>query len=199
MLIRFFTTVNRFPKTILLIILALSAFFFYQAKEGLFDPQTGKIRINSTVEPFIERDSGAYQQFLEAKEAFGSAEVVVVALHNRERKPVDLKLLLTLSKLQKDVENSVPGISTVMSMLDIPQSSGTCPGNSYFHQMDYGSVCQSILEKYQHDLACFSSKAVIIDSYNGADESLEAFIESSLEAGPEESLEENLIESSISE
>ncbi|GIT03350.1 MAG: hypothetical protein CM1200mP28_06090 [Deltaproteobacteria bacterium] len=80
MLIRFFNTVNRFPKTILLIILALSAFFFYQAKEGLFDPQTGKIRINSTVEPFIERDSGAYQQFLEAREAFGSAEVVVVAL-----------------------------------------------------------------------------------------------------------------------
>ena len=199
MLIRFFTTVNRFPKTILLIILALSAFFFYQAKEGLFDPLTGKIRINSTVEPFIERDSGAYQQFLEAREAFGSAEVVVVALHNRERKPVDLKLLLTLSKLQKDVENSVPGISTVMSMLDIPQSSGTCPGKSYFHQMDYGSVCQSILEKYQHDLACFSSKAVIIDSYKGADESLEAFIESSLEAGPEESLEENLIESPISE
>ena len=70
MLIRFFTTVNRFPKTILLIILALSAFFFYQAKEGLFDPQTGKIRINSTVEPFIERDSGAYQQFLEARDAF---------------------------------------------------------------------------------------------------------------------------------
>ena len=82
MLIRFFKTVNRFPKTILLIILALSTFFFYQAKEGLFDPQTGKIRINSTVEPFIERDSGAYQQILEAREAFGSEEVVVVALHN---------------------------------------------------------------------------------------------------------------------
>ncbi len=199
MLIRFFTTVNRFPKTILLIILVLSAFFFYQAKEGLFDPLTGKIRINSTVEPFIERDSGAYQQFLEAREAFGSAEVVVVALHNIERKPVDLKFLLTLSKLQKDVENSVPGISKVMSMLDIPQSSGTCPGKSHFHQMDYGSVCQSILKEYQHDLACFSSKAVIIDSYMGADESLEDFIEASLEDGPEESLEENLIESPIIE
>ena len=161
MLIHFFNTVNRFPKTILLIILALSAFFFYQAKEGLFDPQTGKIRINSTVEPFIERDSGAYQQFLEAREAFGSAEVVVVALHNKERKPVDLKFLLTLSKLQKEIENNVPGISTVMSMLDIPQSSGTCPGKSYFHQMDYGSVCQSILEKYQHDIACLSSTVTL--------------------------------------
>ena len=184
MLIRFFKTVNRFPKTILLIILGLSAFFFYQAKEGLFDPQTGKIRINSTVEPFIERDSGAYQQFLEAREAFGSAEVVVVALHNKERKPVGLEFLLTLSKLQKEIENNVPGISTVLSMLDIPQSSGICLGKSYFHQMDYGSVCQSILEKYQHDIACLSSTAAYIDSEKGADESLEE----SLEEGIEDSL-----------
>ena len=125
MLIRFFNAVNQYPKTILLIILALSTFFFYQAKEGLFDPQTGKIRINSTVEPFIERDSGAYQQFLEAREAFGSAEVVVVALHNIERKPVDLNFLLTLTKLQKEIENNVPGLSAIMIMLDIPQSSGT--------------------------------------------------------------------------
>ncbi len=211
MLIHFFNTVNKFPKTILLIILALSAFFFYQAKEGLFDPQTGKIRINSTVEPFIERDSGAYQQFLEAREAFGSAEVVVVALHNIERKPVGLKFLLTLSKLKKEIENSVPGISTVMSMMDIPQSSGTCPGKSYFHQMDYGSVCQSILEKYQHDIACLSSTAAYIDSEKGAEESLEDSleegIEDSLEESPEESLEgslddsleENLEESPVSD
>ena len=207
MLIRFFKTVNRFPKTILLIILALSAFFFYQAKEGLFDPTTGKIRINSTVEPFIERDSGAYQQFLEAREAFGSAEVVVVALHNKERKPVDLKFLLTLSKLQKEIENNVPGISTVMSMLDIPQSSGTCPGKSYFHQMDYGSVCQSILEKYQYDIDCLSSTAAKIDSEKGADESLEDSLEEGIEDSPDESLEgsledsleENLMESPDSE
>ena len=198
MLIRFFNTVNRFPKTILLIILALSAFFFYQAKEGLFDPQTGKIRINSTVEPFIERDSGAYQQFLEAREAFGSAEVVVVALHNKERKPVDLKFLLTLSKLQKEIENNVPGISTVLSMLDIPQSSGTCPGKSYFHQMDYGSVCQSILEKYQHDIACLSSTAAKIDSEKGADESLEESLEEGIEDSLEESLEGSL-EASLEE
>ena len=199
MLIRFFNTVNKFPKIILLIILSLSGFFFYHAMEGLFDPQTGKIRINSTVEPFIERDSGAYQQFLEAREAFGSAEVVVVAMHNLERKPVDLKFLLTLSNIQKEIENGVPGISKVMSMLDIPQASGNCIGKSYFHQMDYGSVCQSILEKYQNDIACLSSPPENTDSYNVAgerfEESLEKFIEASLEA----SLEENFIESSVSE
>ena len=189
MLIRFFKTVNRFPKTILLIILALSAFFFYQAKEGLLDHRTGKIRINSTVEPFIERDSGAYQQYLEAREAFGSAEVIVVALHNKERKTVGLEFLLTLSMLQKEIENNVPGISTVLSMLDIPQSSGTCPSKSYFHQMDYGSVCQSILEKYKHDIACLSSTVAKIDSEKGLDQSLEECLEEGIEDSLEEGLE----------
>ena len=64
MFVRIFTTVDQFPKTILLAVLALSAFFFVQARDGLFDSQTGKLRINSTVEPFIERDSGAYQSSL---------------------------------------------------------------------------------------------------------------------------------------
>ncbi len=203
MLIRFFNTVNKFPKTILLIILALSTFFFYQAKEGLFDHKTGKIRINSTVEPFIERDSGAYQQFLEAREAFGSAEVIVVALHNIDRKPVDLKFLITLSMLQREIEQIVPGTANVMSMLDIPQSSGICVGKSYFHQMDYGSVCQSLLDKYQHDIACLNSTSEKIDSEKQADEgleeSLEDFIEASLEDSPDEILEENAIESPVNE
>jgi hypothetical protein len=60
MFVRFFTQLNQYPKLILLVILALSAFFFVQARDGLFDPVSGSLRINSTVEPFIERDSGAY-------------------------------------------------------------------------------------------------------------------------------------------
>ena len=79
-----------------------------------------------------------------------------------------------------------------MSMLDIPQSSGNCLGKSYFHQMDYGSVCQSILEKYQHDIACLSSTAGYIDSEKGADESLEDSLEEGIEDSLEDSLEENL-------
>ena len=86
MFVRFVTQLNKFPKLILLVILALSAFFFVQARDGLFEPDSGRLRINSTVEPFIERDSGAYQQFLDAREAFGSEEVVVIALHNTEKK-----------------------------------------------------------------------------------------------------------------
>ena len=104
MFVRIITTVNQFPKTILLVVLALSAFFFVQARDGLFDSQTGRLRINSTIEPFIDRDSGAYQQFLDARKAFGSEEVVVIALHNTERKTVGLEFLLTLADLKSEID-----------------------------------------------------------------------------------------------
>jgi len=159
MFVRIFTTVNQFPKTILLAVLALSAFFFVQARDGLFDSQTGRLRINSTVEPFIERDSGAYQQFLDARKAFGSEEVVVIAMHNTERKPIGLEFLLKLGHLKSDIETTVPGITKVLSMLDIPQASGECAGKSYFHQMGIGSVCFSVLEKYEQDISCLNSTA----------------------------------------
>ena len=146
MFVRIFTTLNQFPKTILLAVLVLSAFFFVQARDGLFDSETGRLRINSTVEPFIERDSGAYQQFLDARKAFGSEEVVVIALHNTEKKPIGLEFIVTLGHLKSDIETTVPGITKVLSMLDIPQASGECAGKSYFHQMGIGSVCFSVVE-----------------------------------------------------
>ena len=193
MFVRIFTTINQFPKTILLVVLALSLFFFVQARDGLFDPQTGKLRINSTIEPFIERDSGAYQQFLDARKAFGSEEVVVIALHNTERKTVGLEFLLTLTHLKSDIETTVPGISKVLSMLDIPQSYGVCKGKSYFHQIGIGSVCVSVLDKYENDIACLSSsssdKSSELETEEGLEESLEEGLDESQEGTPEESLQ----------
>ena len=200
MFVRIFTTVNQFPKTILLVVLALSAFFFVQARDGLFDPQTGRLRINSTVEPFIERDSGAYQQFLDARKAFGSEEVVVIALHNTEKKPIGLEFIMTLAQLKSDIETTVPGITKVLSMLDIPQASGECAGKSYFHQMGIGSVCFSVLEKYEQDISCLNSTASSStqDTEVNLEESLESNLEESLEENLEASLEENL-EASLEE
>jgi len=198
MFVRIFTTVNQFPKTILLAVLALSAFFFVQARDGLFDSQTGRLRINSTVEPFIERDSGAYQQFLDARKAFGSEEVVVIALHNTEKKPIGLEFIMTLAHLKSDIETTVPGITKVLSMLDIPQASGECAGKSYFHQMGIGSVCFSVLEKYEQDISCLNSTASSStqDTEGNLEESLlEEGLEESLEEGLEESQESNLEES----
>ena len=113
MFVRFIININQYPKMILFIISALSIFFFDEARRGLIDEESGRLRINSTVEPFIERDSGAYQQFLDAKEAFGSEELVVIALHNIKKEPLGLDYLLTLSELKTDIESSVPGVSRV--------------------------------------------------------------------------------------
>ena len=104
MFVHFFTQINQYPKFILLVIFALSTFFFVKAKDGLFDSDSGRLRINSTVEPFIERDSGAYQQFLDAREAFGSEEVVVIAFHNEEKEPIAHESPYSISEAIKIVQ-----------------------------------------------------------------------------------------------
>ena len=207
MFIRFFKYLNQYPKLIILFVLVLSVFFFIKAKEGLFDPKSGRLRINSTVEPFIERNSGAYQQFLEARNVFGSEEMVVIALHTIENKPIDLEILLRLSNLKSEIESDVPGLSKVLTMLDVPQASGKCAGKSYFHKMGVGSVCFSILEKYEHEISCLSGTNSEKFSSSGSEsnpgdtfgddieDSLEDDIEVSEEDFIEEGLEENIEDS----
>jgi len=131
MFVRFITRLNQFPKLILLVIFALSAFFFVQARDRLFDPDSGRLRINSTVEPFIERNSGAYQQFLDTREAFGSEEVVVIALHNTEKEPVGLDYLLSLSQstyLARYSVQNLGGACVVLVLLRVPSTVGLLLG-----------------------------------------------------------------------
>ncbi len=194
MFIRFFTSLNQYPKLIILCVLLSSVFFFIKGKEGLFDSESGRLRINSTVEPFIERDSGAYKQFLEAREAFGSEEVVVIALHNSEKTPVDLEILLTLSQMKSEIESGVPGVSRVLTMLDIPQASGKCAGKSYFHKMGIGSVCFSILEKYEHEISCLNDTTLKKHPSSDSEDSLDEDIEDSLDEDIEDSLDEDIEE-----
>ena len=77
---RFFLQLNQFPKLIMLSALVISFFFFDQVRQKLFDQSSGDLIIDSTVEPFIERSSGAYREFLEVRDAFGNEDVLVVAL-----------------------------------------------------------------------------------------------------------------------
>ena len=78
---RFFLQLNQFPKLIMLAALLISFFFFDQVRQKLFDQSSGELIIDSTVEPFIERSSGAYHECLEVRDAVGNADVPVVALH----------------------------------------------------------------------------------------------------------------------
>ena len=134
MFIRFFKYLNKYPKLIIIFVLGITIFFFFKAKEGLFDLESGKLLIDSTVEPFIERDSGAYQEFLEARNVFGSEEVVVIALHDYKKTPISLEIILALSNLKSEIKSDVPGVSKVLTILDIPQPFGKCAGKSYFHR-----------------------------------------------------------------
>ena len=49
---------NSYPKLIILFTLALTALFTFQIQENLFED--GSLKIDSSMEPFIGRGSGAY-------------------------------------------------------------------------------------------------------------------------------------------
>ncbi|MEC7215379.1 MAG: MMPL family transporter, partial [SAR324 cluster bacterium] len=150
---RFFLQLNQFPKLIMLAALLISFFFFDQVRQKLFDQSSGDLIIDSTVEPFIERSSGAYKEFLEVRYAFGNEDVLVVALH-QPQKGVGLDFINTLADISHEVRKNIPGVIAVTTLLDIPRPPGTCSGKSYFHTLQPGSVCVSLLERYRHARQC---------------------------------------------
>ncbi|SVC52889.1 uncharacterized protein METZ01_LOCUS305743, partial [marine metagenome] len=115
---RFFVFLNQYPKLIILVAIAVSAFFWVQVQQKLLDPRSGELIVDSTIKPLIERDSGAYQEFLEVREAFGNEDVVVVALHQPD-KPIGLELIDAMASLSRDIRKKIPGVNGVTSLLDI--------------------------------------------------------------------------------
>ena len=105
---RFFLQLNQFPKLIMLAALLISFFFFDQVRQKLFDQSSGELIIDSTVEPFIERSSGAYQEFLEVRDAFGNEDVLVVALHQPQT-GVGLDFINTPGRHQLRIKKKHPG------------------------------------------------------------------------------------------
>ena len=150
---RFFLQLNQFPKLIMLAALLISFFFFDQVRQKLFDQSSGELIIDSTVEPFIERSSGAYQEFLEVRDAFGNEDVLVVALHQPQT-GVGLDFINILAEISHEVRKNIPGVIAVTSLPEIPRPPGTCSGKSYFHTLQPGSVCVSLLERYRHARQC---------------------------------------------
>ena len=197
---RFFLHLNRFPKLIMLTALVISIFFWYQVGQKLFDPQSGDLIIDSTVEPFIERSSGAYMEFLEVRDAFGNEDVLVVALHQPQT-GVGLDFIDTLARIGREVRGKIPGVIAVTSLLDIPRPPGTCSGKSYFHTLQPGSVCVSLLERYRHAKQCILDGLPISAKDGSEDEGLafdpdegEGEFEAGLENPNENELDQELEE-----
>ncbi len=182
MYVSLFLFLNRFPKLIILFCVVVSVFFWRQVEQKLYEGETGELIIDSTVEPFIARDSGAYKEFLKVREAFGNEDVLVIALHNPDYK-IGLDFLDALASLSRDLPVRVPGVIGVTSLFDIPQPPGTCSGKSYFHQLDYGSYCVSTLEKFRHARSCrqdMSNKGVVLEPEGevpSTDDELDASLE----------------------
>ena len=199
---RFILLLNQFPKLILLAAVLISIFFWDQVQQKLFDPKNGELIIDSTVEPFIERDSGAYQEFIKVRDAFGNEDVLVVALH-QPKTGIGIDFIDTLAEISREVREKIHGVIAVTSLLDIPRPPGTCSGKSYFHTLQPGSVCESMLERYRHAKQCLMEVPFLFDQEDQENEELgfepdegesefEAGLEGLNEKGLELGLEENL-------
>ncbi|MCG8333174.1 MAG: MMPL family transporter [Proteobacteria bacterium] len=157
MVIKLFQWFVKFPKIVILLTLCLTAFFILQAKNELLDSR-GKLIVDSTVEPFMARGSGAYAFFKEMRKVFGNEEVLVVAIKTNSGRPFELKDFLMMETMTHDLEKELPNIQDVISLTNTPRTSGVCSGNSYFHVEEAGSVCESVLEKHQNQLNCLANK-----------------------------------------
>ena len=145
--------VNQYSWTLLVVASLLSALLMIFGGSSLFNSQ-GKLQIDSTIEPFISRDSNAYQDFLHTRSLFGNEEVLVVALQPVPPQSLGLAHLELLKSLRKTLQNRLPGLRSVQSVFDIPRPVGACSGYSYFHQEQPGSICVSRLQRLQEELAC---------------------------------------------
>ena len=69
---------NQYYRTLLVAVASLTVVLVIFGGSSLFNSQ-GKLQIDPTIEPFISRDSDAYQDFLQTRSLFGNEEVLVVA------------------------------------------------------------------------------------------------------------------------
>ncbi len=145
-----------YPWLIGLIVVVLSIFFAFQIQRNLLDQ--GRLEIDSSLKPFISRGSGVYEEFKRIRREFGNEDVLVVALQPSEGHGLDLDFFQTVDSLTRKIPALHPQLESVVSLTNTPQLSGTCAGKSYFHQVDVGGICVSVLEKYAHELACLQGR-----------------------------------------
>lgn len=203
MFVRFFISLNRYPKLILLFFALCTMLFFIQAQEKLFDQKDGSLLIDSTVEPFIERGSGVYEEFRRIRQIFGNEEMLIIAVQPQPDKELDLNFINALQTLSQKISGQVPGVSQVFSILNTPQPSGVCAGKSYFHQEEIGSVCVSVLDKFRKQQACLKNPPANVlqteppvneefDNGDGLDRGLDEGLDSELDSGLDEGLDSEL-------
>jgi len=155
MFVRFVQKVVSYPVFVISFLLIITLFFVYQSQIKLFDTRQ-KLIIDSTMEPFISRESGVYDFFLEMRKRFGNEEVMVVAIKPEHPDTFDLEMFLTLERLVEDIKLSLPEVDDVISVTNVPRIQEPCRGQSYFHIPAQAQACESVLTTYQNSLDCLS-------------------------------------------
>lgn len=144
-----------YPWLIITGILAISFFFFGQIKEQMLTPE-GKLIIDSSLNHYLDQESESFDFFNEMRRTFGNEDVMIIAVQPPFNQNFNLAFFQKIDQLTQDIPKRVPGILKVHSLTNTPQISGSCAGQSYFRQETFGSICESILKKYEHDVRCLS-------------------------------------------
>lgn len=178
MIIKFFQTIAKYKKLLVIVSLVLTTFMAWSAKQKLFDDQNSLI-IDSTVEPFMSRGSGTYDFFKKMRTIFGSEEVLVVSLQPQNDAEIDLNFFLLTDKLSREIEDNLSGVKSVASLTTTPRVDGACSGDTFFHLESVGSTCVSVLDDYFGQQECINNKEKYLqaleeeEDVNGLDDALE--------------------------
>ncbi|MBF0351987.1 MAG: MMPL family transporter [SAR324 cluster bacterium] len=169
------------PRLILLVFAGITIFLAYSVTARLFVPDQGLL-IDTSLDNYISQNSRAYQLFNESRRVFGNEQFVVLAVQPPQKK-MDLNFMLRLEQLTLDLEQKIPQLLKVQSLINIPRMTGDCAGKSWFHQKNLGDYCDSLLTKYQQGLDCLQNKS---STQSGIVEpaSLDLFMEDPLDTPP---------------
>jgi uncharacterized protein len=151
----FFKYLLKFPKTVILITLVITAYFGFEIHEGMFT-KDGKLILDTTLEPIISRGSDGYDFFREMEKVFGKNELIVIALKQKGNQPFDLNFFRHYNKLSKNIKKNVPGIKLVLSLTNLPNIDNIinfispCRGKAFFYYPEAPNItakCINIFAK----------------------------------------------------
>ena len=107
------TTIALHPKKIILFLLLLSFIFIS------FLPQ---IRVDTSTEGFLHHEDPALVRYEEFKEQFGQDEMIMLVIRSKDI--FDMNFLEKLKKLHSELENSIPHLNEITSILNARNTRG---------------------------------------------------------------------------
>ena len=155
MLTKFVKHLIDYPWVVIAVVGVASLFFFWQARDAIFDEDFSLI-IDASLENYISRSSDDYQFYIQTTEAFGSENFMLIGVDVPPDADRHLDFFLEVDEMTRRLQDEVPGVSKVIGVTNTPSFSTVCVGKSYFHRETYGSFCESVLERYRTASACLA-------------------------------------------